>query len=243
MGAVFDAAACRRAPTGVHTLCYHRIPPGNRRDFARQLDFLGRHGSFVGADEALELVRSGAAVKDRYFLLSFDDGYADQLEVALPLLRDRGIRAIAFIVTSWLDEPPRNEAAYMTRANLARWRAAGMDVGSHSHTHRQLSALSDTEVQDELARSSAVLADATGEAPRHFACPWGVPGRDFRTESAPQMAHAAGYTSFFTTTRGAATVAVDTLLMPRHVVEPHWPLYELDALMGGGTQDARTTGP
>ena len=226
-----------RAPAGVYTLCYHHVPASHRSNFARQLDYLARHGTFVRADEALELIRSGGARSGRFFLLSFDDGYADLVDVALPLLAKRAIPAIAFVVSSWLDSPPGPATAradgYLSRADLELWRRRGMDVGSHSHSHPLLINLSDDEVGDELRRSSAVLAEVLGQAPRHFACPWGVPERDFRPERAQRLAEAAGYVSFFTTTRGVATTPCDAWLMPRHVVEPDWRLRELDALIGG----------
>lgn len=224
------------APAGIYTLCYHHIAAHSRSSFARQLDYLGRHGRFVSADEALALMRSGGATADRFFLVSFDDGYADQYDVALPLLRERGISAIAFIVTAWLTDPTREAkeraGGHMTARDLERWVGAGMQVGSHSHTHRQLITLSADELADEFGRSSAILAEIVGEAPVHFACPWGVPGRDFVPERAARLAQEAGYATLFTTTRGFATAAGQAWQMPRHVMEPEWPLREIDALVG-----------
>ena len=224
------------APAGVYTLCYHHVADPHRHNFARQLDYLARHGTFVRADKALDLIRSGGARKGRFFLLSFDDGYADLVDVALPLLAERAIPAIAFVVSSWLDAPPGPASGradgYMSRADLELWRHRGMDVGSHSHSHRHLITLSDEEVGEELRSSSAALAEVTGQAPRHFACPWGIPERDFRPKSVQRLVEAEGYVSFFTTSRGVATTARDAWLMPRHVVEPDWRLRELDALIG-----------
>ncbi len=224
------------APAGVYTLCYHRIPVRDRANFARQLDHLGRAGTFVSADQAHDLIRSGGAAKGRFFLLTFDDGYADQIDVALPILVERSIPAIAFIVTAWLTEPPDSALSradgYMTPADLVRWRASGMDVGSHTHAHRRLATLNQTSLRDELRLSSDALARILGERPRHFACPWGVPVRDFDPHDTPRLAREEGYVSLFTTTRGAASEAGDAWLMPRHVLEPEWPLYQLDALVG-----------
>lgn len=220
------------APAGIYTLCYHRIAPHRRSGFARQLDYLGSHGTFVSADEALSLMRTGRAATDRFFLVSFDDGYADQCDVALPLLKERGIRAIAFVVTAWLTDPASRAAGHMTPGDLERWTAAGMQVGSHSHTHRQLITLSEGELADEFQRSAAIIAAIAGQTPIHFACPWGVPGRDFMPERAGRLARQAGYASLFSTTRGFATTAEQAWQMPRHVMEPDWPLRELDALIG-----------
>ncbi len=120
----------------------------------------------------------------------------------------------------------------MSRADLETWCSHGMDVGSHTVAHRRLMDLSEAELNDDLRRSADALAEITGQAPRHFAVPWGVPGCDFDPEPTARLAKAAGYVSLFSTTRGFATAASDAWLMPRHVVEPEWPLHELDVLMG-----------
>ncbi len=225
------------APMGLHTLCYHHVAAEHQARFAQQLDYFGRHGTFVDVDRAIDLVRSGEALKGRFFLVSFDDGYADTVDVALPVLTARKIPAIAFMIGSFLDQPPiessDRQSGYMSRGDLATWCSAGMAVGSHSHTHRRMIGLSDTEARWEFEASKAALAFATHMPIRHFACPWGLPGHDFRTDRAPRLAAEAGFRSFFTTTHGAATAESDLLLMPRHVIEPNWSLYELDALIGG----------
>jgi len=225
------------APLGLHTLCYHHVAAEHQARFARQLDYFGRYGTFVDADRAIDLVRSGEAGRGRFFLLSFDDGYADTIDVALPVLKARRIPAIAFVIGSFLDASPidssNRESGFMSRDDLATWCSAGMAVGSHSHTHRRMIGLSDTEARWEFEASKAALAFATHMPIRHFACPWGLPGHDFRPDRAPRLAAEAGFRSFFTTTHGAATAESDLLLMPRHVLEPTWSLYELDALIGG----------
>ena len=224
------------APAGIYTLCYHHIPAVHQRSFARQLDYLGRHGAFISVDQAVALLHAGKAISGRHFVVSVDDGYADLVDVALPVLAECGIPAIAFIVASWLDNPPGTATgradSYVSRADLETWCRAGMLVGSHSYTHTHLIGLPERELSDELRHSSATLAQVTGRMPRHFACPWGVPGRDFRPELTARLAESAGYVSLFTTLRGHATGAADLWLMPRHVAEPEWSLSELDALIG-----------
>ncbi len=224
------------APPGVYPLCYHHFTADSRANFERQLDHLARHGRFVGADQAVAMLRSGKPVTERLFLVTVDDGYADLVDIALPVLLERGVPAIAFIVGSWLDDPPETAGGraegYMSRADLETWRGHGMEVGSHGDSHAHMIGLSDDEARAELRRSSVALAEVTGEAPRHFAVPWGKPGRDFKPERACRLAEAEGYVSLFTTERGIATGPADVGLMPRHGLEPEWAVSELDALMG-----------
>ncbi len=221
------------APPGLYTLCYHHVPERHRAGFAGQIAALGRHGRFVGADEAAALVESGGITVERHFLVTFDDGYADTVEVALPVLRAAGVPAILFLVGDWLDAPPASPPGpYAGRALVAEWLAAGMEIGSHSASHARIATLDDAAAGREIAGSRIALEAATGRPVRHFACPWGVAERDYRPGRDPALALGSGYATFFTTRRGVATSARDLSAMPRHVLEPEWPVHELDALMG-----------
>jgi peptidoglycan/xylan/chitin deacetylase (PgdA/CDA1 family) len=221
------------APPGLYALCYHRVPERHRAGFAAQIASMQRHGRFVGADEAVTLLKSGAATAERHFLVTFDDGYADTVEVALPVLRAAGVPAILFLVADWLDAPPAHPPGpYAGRALVAEWLAAGLEIGSHSASHARIATLDDAAAAHEIAASRAALEAATGRPVRHFACPWGVAEHDYRPGRDPALALGSGYATFFTTRRGVATGPHDLSAMPRHVLEPDWPLHELDALMG-----------
>lgn len=221
------------APPGLYILCYHHVPERHRAGFAAQIAYLQRHGRFVGADEALALVASGEVARERHFLVTFDDGYADTVEVALPVLRAAGVPAILFLVGDWLDAPPASPPGpYAGRALVDDWLAAGLEIGSHSLSHARIATLDDAEAEREIAGSKAALEAALDRSIRHFACPWGVAERDYRPDRDPALALGAGYATFFTTRRGVATGALDLPAMPRHVLEPEWPLHEIDALMG-----------
>ncbi len=225
-----------RAEPGLYTLLYHRVPAASQDGFDRQLGFFQQFGRFVAPEEVTPLVVDGWTGRHRAFLLSFDDGQADNIDVALPVLRARGLQAIQFLVSDWVDGPPLSTGradGYMTRADVAAWVAAGMSLGSHSATHPRLSGLDAAAVRAELMRSRDALGCMAGEPLRHFACPWGVAGADYLPDRDPALARACGFETFFTTRRGSATSASDLLAMPRHVLEPHWPLHEIEALMGG----------
>lgn len=219
---------------GVYTLCYHRVPESLQDRFANQLGYLKRHGDFIDIDTACERLASGWEPRERLFVVSFDDGYADTREVAMPVLTGHGIPAVVFLVSDWIDTPPRDEGGprYMNQADIAAWLAAGMQIGSHGAQHRRFSQLTTEEARQEFARSRRDLGARAGREIRHFACPWGVAGHDFDPGRDPALAREVGYETFFTTRRGRGRHADDLFLMPRHVVEPHWSTSDLEVLLG-----------
>ena len=67
--------------------------------FERHLDCLGRHFEFVGLDDVGEAARVGAPFAHPVVAVTFDDGYRDVFEHAMPLLKRKGIPAAMFVVT------------------------------------------------------------------------------------------------------------------------------------------------
>jgi peptidoglycan/xylan/chitin deacetylase (PgdA/CDA1 family) len=117
-GAV-DAILRARARVGAQVLTvltYHGIgdvPPGYSFDpevldaspeqFAGQLDLLARHFTVIGIDEVLGAL-AGARLPPNPVLITFDDGYRSCKDVALPMLAERGAKAVFFITTQYVSE-------------------------------------------------------------------------------------------------------------------------------------------
>jgi peptidoglycan/xylan/chitin deacetylase (PgdA/CDA1 family) len=130
---------------GVVVMNYHRIGDGSRSSFDRnaftttaeafdeQVAFAARNFDLVTPDELVEAARGG---RGRHAMITFDDGYRDNYEVALPILRSHGARATFFVATGFVDEPRRpwwDEIAWMARTATAAAVPAGgwleRDVG------------------------------------------------------------------------------------------------------------------
>lgn len=131
--AAIDAAPLRallaRLPLwrGVLTLNYHRVgdPSGTPWDhslwsataegFDAQLAFLARNADVIGPAQLPEVVAAG---RGRHVLITFDDGYRDNHDVAFGLLRRHGLSATFFLATGFLDRPHPpwwDEIAWMVR--------------------------------------------------------------------------------------------------------------------------------
>ncbi len=158
----------------------------------RQLRWLrdgGLRGVAVG-----ELLRARAAGRDAGLVgLTFDDGYADFLTGALPLLRRHDCTATVFVLpgragglNSWDPRGPRKPL--LTEDGIRAVAAAGMEVGSHGLLHQDLTTADPVTRERETAVSRARLAELTGRAPGGFCYPYG--GVDARAVAAVR---AAGY--------------------------------------------------
>jgi peptidoglycan/xylan/chitin deacetylase (PgdA/CDA1 family) len=73
--------------------------------FERHLDAIGRHFRFVDVDEVGQAVQNGVPFDEPVAAVTFDDGYRDIYENAMPILRRKGIPAAAFVVTDLVGRP------------------------------------------------------------------------------------------------------------------------------------------
>lgn len=115
LAAVLAARARLRLPV-LSILTYHHVcdpDPDYRFDpetadvtpdqFRRHMQLVKRHFTVIGIDELLAAL-DGAKLPPNPCLVTFDDGYRSNLDVALPVLRDLGMRAVFFIATSFVSE-------------------------------------------------------------------------------------------------------------------------------------------
>ncbi len=124
--------------------------------------------------------------------LTFDDGYADFLTDAVPVLARHGMSATLYVVAGRLggcngwDEGPRLDL--LDADGVRAVAAAGHEIGSHTLSHVRLSAADPVDVAREVAASRTVLTDVLQADVVGFCYPWG----DF-DEVAVEAVRAAGY--------------------------------------------------
>ena len=164
-------------------LMYHRVLPRGSADpddpystpiemIESHLDWLGQRGfAPVPLDLALQPPQQG---EGRRFAVTFDDGYGDFLELALPLLRRRGVPATVFAVSNAVGGRSHWDrgAPLLSAAGLRELQSEGIFVGSHGRTHRRLAGLPHAELESEVAGSKQDLEELLGAPVRHFAYPY-----------------------------------------------------------------------
>jgi peptidoglycan/xylan/chitin deacetylase (PgdA/CDA1 family) len=214
-------------------LLYHHIGPSREglyptltispSTFQAQLRWLADRG-YVGIRPAdwLRWRRDGKALPTRPVLLTFDDGYADLAEHAFPVLREFRFGAAVFIVTARIGGKNTWDAGrgglgtapLMTKDQIRTWAARGIEFGSHSRTHADLTTLTHSQLQEEVSGSQEDLAEVLGTRPTAFAYPYGS-----HSEAVRQTARKA-FDLAFTVTEGMNDSGTDLYRLKRTMM---WP--------------------
>ena len=188
--------------------------------FAAQMGLLRRLGwRGVSMGDAMPYLRGER--RDRVVAITFDDGYLDNLEQAMPVLQRCGFGGTCYVVNGcigkynlWDAERLGVRKPMMTVRQLHAWRAGGMEVGAHTRNHPRLTECSDARLRDEVAGGKAELEDLLGIAVPQFCYPFG--DADARVAKA---ARDAGYVASPTVRRGRARRGMDLFMLPRVAID------------------------
>jgi peptidoglycan/xylan/chitin deacetylase (PgdA/CDA1 family) len=228
----------------VRIVHYHYVFDDEVESFARQLEFLASTFEPVSLTEAVERLRTGA-VRGRELVVTFDDGFRNQLRNAAPRLAEHGIPACFFLITEFISAAPRRAAEICReRLHLPRpieplsWDDVeellelGHEIGSHTRTHPNLVELGPAVLEEELSSSRDELQERLGRPIAHFSAPYGD-----RARFSPEVSHAAraaGYASCSTALRGLNLSAADVFSLRRDHLEAGRPVTDLRYFLGRG---------
>jgi peptidoglycan/xylan/chitin deacetylase (PgdA/CDA1 family) len=202
----------------VPILMYHRIhaapPPSHRAltvhpvDFARQMRWLKQHGyRTITQRELYDALFLGKGLGPKPILITFDDGYSDVFHKALPVLKRLDMRATAYVISG---RTLRSDTVFLTWHLLRALERDGVEIGSHTVEHRNLTSLSDGEALRELVRSRRTFERRLGHPVQWLAYPFGA--YDSRIE---RLARRAGYVLAVTTEHGVVQSARRPLALRR----------------------------
>jgi peptidoglycan/xylan/chitin deacetylase (PgdA/CDA1 family) len=210
-------------------LCYHSVATVGPKYltvapelFERQLDAIAARGLSTGGLDTLEAIAAGREIPPSVFL-TFDDGFLDNYETVLPLLRERGMRAFVFVLPPLVDsgapllwpEVAEDAGRYPATMRSVTWEmlgemaAGGFEVGAHTVTHPNLTELGEEALRDELSDSRARVKAKLGSCDT-FAYPFGYWN--------PQVAAAVadcGFRFAFTLPTDHGQRRADPLTIPR----------------------------
>lgn len=165
--------------------------------FASHLDRMLADGyTTINLYDLLEHLTNGSPLPPKPVIITFDDGYRDNYENALPLLSARGMKATFFVVTDFIDEERPDYLTWdMARAMLA----AGMSVEAHSRNHASLKGRdNDFLVWQALGCKETIEAEL-GVRPRFVSYPAGE-----YDQATMDLFKSADYWGGITTKQGAS---------------------------------------
>ena len=226
---------------GLRVLFYHRVSDDpdplaiSPRRFADQMDLLAAEGyRVVDVVEAGRLLASGERL-DRIVALSFDDGYRDVAEHALPVLELRRFRATVFVATGVADGTA-TFSWYARQPPVLGWSdIVALDAGSaltfeaHTVTHPNLTALAADAAEREIGESKRALEAQLGRAVTGFCYPAGLYGARER-----ELVARAGFEVATTCEPGANTPASDPLELRRTAIDGGDRPADFRAKLAGG---------
>ena len=180
-------------------LFYHNIGNNDYRSFSTieefeyQMSYMHKH-QFKGVDcDNLDKDKAN-------FGITFDDGYEDNLINALPILKKYNFTATCFVVPNLIGKTNSwdiKQFKLMDKKQIQDWLDAGMNIGSHSLNHTNLTKISNNDVIIEIENSKKILEDMFGVKINNFCYPFGK----FNKFTA-NVVEERGYLRAFTTNRG-----------------------------------------
>lgn len=193
----------------IPVLMYHKIPQQEiqsqhkifvtAENFEKHLQFFKKKGFTTLTFSELSLFRKGL-LNFKHFpkkplVITFDDGYRDNLETASPLLKKYGYKAQLFLladnkINSNVWDLSGDEPAHeiMSLQERQAWKTSAYEIGSHGFRHQKITEFSAEEAQKELSTSKLNLEDEFKVSVQSFAFTYGIT----RPEGA-EMAQRAGY--------------------------------------------------
>jgi len=192
LSVLFDHRVCDRSPNPWTISC---------RGFAKQLDWLEDNVELISMDEVCRRLREKK--NDRPAVaITFDDGYADNMDFAIPEMVRRCIPLTYYVANRFVTDQtffphdlklgqrlhPNSQRDIKT---MARW---GVTIGAHSKDHVDFGKLTNTdEIHDQIVGCKKELENMLGQEVRHFAFPFGQHCNI--SSSAIRIAHQAGFQS------------------------------------------------
>lgn len=171
---------------------YHKVNPYSSSggyglrvlpdQFAWQMNYLRERGyQTISFDGLINHWEKGAPLPMRPVMITFDDGYEDNLLFAYPILKENGFKATIFLVSGLIGKTnewdTRDNAQpvnkLLTWDQIKEMEKNGIEFGAHTATHPNLAAIPSDEAVSEITLCKQVLEQELGHPVLSFAYPYG----------------------------------------------------------------------
>ena len=180
----------REGQTPLSVLFYHRVADTHPNDwtlsrncFTAHLDWLTQNTELVSL-EAIQARITRGHNESKCVHITFDDGYAENCDFAIPQIIERKIPCTYFVSLDFVQTGrafPHDAAAGRPLPpnsidQLREIAAAGIEIGAHTRNHPDLGKVTDRDtLYDEVISATSELSDLIGYPIRYFAFPFGLP--------------------------------------------------------------------
>ena len=176
-------------------MLFHEVDISEEKRFTEQIENCSKKWNFINPDK-LDVEKNGITTLDsRELILTFDDGFSSDFRIAQNVLNPRGIKAIFFIIpefvslategdqTRFISQqlfPGTKPSRVPTHLRSMNWEQVsllsqqGHTIGSHSYSHKRLSAITnEDELAHEIVDSGRSIENVIKKKVDHFAFPFG----------------------------------------------------------------------
>lgn len=120
--------------------------------FEKQIEYMKKHGHTFIHFSDLDLLKNKEISKPT--IIYFDDGFKDNLTVALPILKKYNATATVFVVPKYSES---SDDKYMSWDDIRTLHREGIEVGSHTESHAILTEFSEEGIKNELVSSKKII--------------------------------------------------------------------------------------
>lgn len=184
----------------------------------------------------VEAISSATPLPERPAVVTFDDGLADFIDGALPVLVDRNVPATLFVTTSfvgrtseWLGPLGEGQRPMLSWPQLRELVHAGITIGSHGRTHRPLDELRPVELTTEIETSRSELEEELQTPVDLFAYPHG-----YHSTAVKTVVARSGYSGSCAVRNAISSTNDDVMALSRVMIEQPCSVGELERLIEFG---------
>jgi len=169
-----------KSKSGVIFLMYHSTPETNedylfttnKNSFEMQVKFLSEHCNVLSVSQGLEKVFDKESPEDKLSVaITFDDGFKNNLDIAIPILEKHQLPATIFLTTDFISNSNNSflnweQVEELSKSNL-------IELGAHGASHANLKCLDKGDLNRELLESKSCIESVSGKPVRYLAYPSG----------------------------------------------------------------------